>query len=47
MSHVLRHALDTSLARGVAAAVFCQLGTIFGLIMVLSLFGVGDPESLG
>jgi hypothetical protein len=43
MSNVLRHALDTTLGRGVAAAVFCQLSTVFGLVIVLSLVGVSDP----
>lgn len=43
MSNVFRHALDTSLGRGVAAAVFCQLTTVFGLVIVLSLLGVADP----
>jgi len=45
MSHVLRHALDTTIARGVAAAVFCQLSTIIGLILVLSVLGVTEPTA--
>ncbi|GJL80511.1 MAG: hypothetical protein DHS20C01_01450 [marine bacterium B5-7] len=44
MSNVLRQALDTSLGRGVAAAMFCQLTTVFGLILVLSLAGVGSES---
>ncbi|KAA3632915.1 MAG: hypothetical protein DWQ08_02650 [Proteobacteria bacterium] len=44
MSNILRHALETSLGRGVAAAIFCQLSTVFGLVLILSLFGVGDAS---
>ncbi len=45
MSHILRHALDTSIGRGVAAAIFCQLSTIFGLLLALSILGVGESAA--
>ncbi len=42
MAHIFRHALETSIGRGLAAAVFCQLTTLFGLLVTLSLIGVGE-----
>lgn len=45
MSHILRHALDTTIGRGVAAAIFCQLSTIFGLLLALSILGVGESAA--
>ncbi len=43
MSHVFRHALDTSIMRGFAASLFCQLTTVFGLVLILAVLGVGGP----
>ncbi len=45
MSNILRHALDTTIGRGVAAAIFCQLSILFGLLLILSILGVGDSPA--
>lgn len=40
MTHVLRLSLDTSVGRGIAAAIFCQLMTVFGMLILLKLIGL-------
>ena len=47
MATICKKALETSMGRGVIAAIFCQLSTVFGLLLVLRAIGlVPGPEAM-
>ncbi|MFT7529363.1 MAG: hypothetical protein ACI9FD_000365 [Gammaproteobacteria bacterium] len=44
MAHILRHSLETSMARGVMSGLFCQLTTVFALLFVLQILGINTAD---
>ncbi len=40
MANILRHSLETTLVRGVAAGLFCQFSTVLGLLLILWILGI-------